>query len=115
MKRAPAFLALVLVLSACGLSPEAPCPSPRRASFDGAFPDSGVRAVLRDETGRPAGWVVTPRARARYNALIAKYGSLWTPPLFPDEGVRELADGLFLMTNEAMEKFVVMSQYANAE
>jgi len=82
---------------------------PSRASFDGNEPDSGVIGVLRDEEGRPCGWIVTSRARARYNAFLARFGDMWSPPVTFDHGVTPLDGERYLLDNEAMEKFVVMS------
>jgi hypothetical protein len=87
----------------------------KRASFDEMEENSGVIEVVHDPSGRVAGWIVTARARARYNALIEKYGSLWTPAIGPDYGVTALEAGRFLLTNEAMEKFIVMSAKAVRE
>jgi hypothetical protein len=78
-------------------------------SYDGDSLNSGVLACIRDGAGNVTGWTVTARARDRYNALVAKCGSLWTPPIVPDYGVTPNADGTWHMTNEAMDKFIVMS------
>ncbi len=103
-------------LAACRAGPDVPeAVSSLAPSFEGNCATSGVLSVVRDREGRSCGWIVSARARARYNALIEKYGTLWTPPIRPDHGVSDLGNGFFLMTNEAMEKFALMSVVADAQ
>jgi hypothetical protein len=86
-----------------------------RASYDGGAATSGVVEVVRRADGAVAGWVVTPRARDRYNALVERYGaSMWSPPVGRDYGVKPYGDGFYLMTNEAMAKFVAMAAVSRA-
>ncbi|AHF92485.1 hypothetical protein OPIT5_29350 [Opitutaceae bacterium TAV5] len=105
MKRLiPLLAAIVLVLGqpAC-TSTITPTPvTPARASYDGDNQNSGVLAI------DPAGFVVTPRWRERYNLAIARYGADWRPTLAPDHGVIARTDGTFLASREAMEKAIVM-------
>lgn len=56
------------------------------------------------------GWLITPRAAARYTALTKKYGSIFTPALKEGEGLVERADGKFLLNNEYIVKFAVMNR-----
>jgi hypothetical protein len=84
-----------------------------QASYDSGGQNSGVISKVTDAQGRAVGWVVTARARARYNALIEVYGAtLWTPPIVADYGVTPYAQGQWLMTNEAMAKFIAMNRKA---
>ncbi len=77
----------------------------RQASFDQGEQNSGVLALV------PGGALITPRARDRYNALVAIYGREFLPPLVADEGVTREADGNFRITNEALQKFILMNAW----
>jgi hypothetical protein len=76
-----------------------------QASYDGAEQNSGI---LHSDTD---GYVITPGARARYNALIAGYGAQWTPAIEPDYGITPYPKGRYHITNEALVKFLVMNQW----
>ena len=83
------------------------------ASYDDGVLNSGVICRLSDADGNCAGWVITERARARYNALVAKYGATtWNPPIGADYGITPYSDGNCQMTDEAMAKFISMAQMA---
>lgn len=83
------------------------------ASYDGTVADSGVISAVRDAQGSVTGWIVSERARARYNALIVRYGeTMWTPVIGADYGLRACEDGTWIMSPEAMVKFVAMSAVA---
>lgn len=117
------FAALLLsstfVLSVSGCSQTVrPQPEPdRHASFDGGHDDSGLIQI----SGGVA--LVTSRFVERYNAMIEVYGSEpeFLPPLVKDYGVtpasgKDMADHpgrgtLYLMTNEALVKFIKMNQW----
>lgn len=77
----------------------------RQASFDQGEQNSGVLALV------PGAALITPRARDRYNALVAIYGREFLPPLVSDEGVTREADGNFRITNEALQKFILMNAW----
>lgn len=63
------------------------------------------------------GYLVDATFRERYNALIEIYGRkklengapVFAPPLVHDFGVALMGDGQWLMTNEAMENMIVLS------
>ncbi|HEX2099178.1 MAG TPA: hypothetical protein VHF69_00860 [Candidatus Synoicihabitans sp.] len=95
---------LWLMLPGCGTVTPAPARS-EQASFDGTERNSGVLELT--ETGA----VVTPRARDRYNVLVDLYGKAWAPRIREDHGVTKRSDGNYEMTNEALEKFIVMSDW----
>ena len=87
--------------------------SATQASYDGGARTSGVLASVTDNAGNITGWIVTARARERYNALVEAYGAtMWSPPIGRDYGVTPSANGHYLMTSEAMAKFIAMSSKA---
>lgn len=79
--------------------------TPAAASFDGNERNSGFLAFNEDGSG-----VITPRARDRYNALVAKYGKDNLPKLKKDFGVSKRDDGNYNITAEALVAFGVMNK-----
>jgi hypothetical protein len=109
-----AFAAALFLAAACGTVTPGRVEA-ERASYDGGAATSGVVEVVRNAGGAVSGWVVTPRARDRYNALVEKYGALmWSPPVGRDYGVAPYDNGLYLMTDEAMAKFVAMAEVSRS-
>ncbi len=76
-----------------------------QASFDGNEQNSGVISV------QPNGYVVTAHFRDRYNALIADYGTAFTPPLSHDAGIARLTDYTWLIDREHMIKMIEMNTW----
>lgn len=76
------------------------------ASFDGSEQNSGVIRSL------PTGFLVTPHFRDRYNALIGVYGTLFRPPLVPNEGILPMTQDTWVIDREHMVKFLTMNQWA---
>lgn len=74
------------------------------ASFDGNARTSGLIGYAADGSG-----ILTPRARDRYNALIAEYGNRFAPPLTPDAGVSQTATNTYLLDAEHLVDFAVMN------
>ncbi len=79
----------------------------QQASFDQGGQNSGFLGWLPNN----AGGIFTPRARDRYNALIAIYGRDFLPPLELDAGVFHRADDNYDLTAAAMYNFDVMSKW----
>jgi hypothetical protein len=101
----------IVCLAACASTVTPQRVEPGQASYDDGSQNSGVLSAVVDADGVTTGWVVTARARDRYNALVERYGaSMWSPPIGRDYGVKPRSDGSFLLTNEAMAKFVAMSE-----
>lgn len=110
MIRLLSILLLTLSLTACytTITPQKIADS--SASFDGNERNSGLIALSRS-----GGAIVTPRARERYNGLIALYGRHFTPPLTEDYGVTVgFAAGApknYTLTKEALVKFATMNRW----
>ncbi len=66
------------------------------ASFDGGKQNSGVLGYYTNSVGEQF-LILSPNARARYNALIASYGgtNYFLPPLAPDDGIAPFTNGTF--------------------
>ena len=97
---------LIVCLTGCGTVTPQPV-QPRAASFDGNQQDSGL---LNGGKPLPNGnFLITPHALARYNALIAKYGKTFLPPLAAAEGTIEQADGNFQIDAEHIADFARMN------
>lgn len=77
----------------------------QQASFDQGEQNSGVIALV------PGGAIITPRAHARYNGLVAIYGREFLPPLAADYGVTPRPDGNFEISREALQKFILLNQW----
>jgi len=54
------------------------------------------------------GFLVTPKALARYQSLVGLLGGREVPPILPGDGVN-LEDGEIYLTYEATVNFVVLS------
>ncbi len=101
----------VIVLSGCGTQIP-PLAESTSASYDGAELNSGVIALV------PGGQLVTPHWRERYNAMIALYGSRFTPPVQTDDGIvpeisRSIAVHYFVDDEHAV-KFDQMNEWRTA-
>lgn len=104
-------LSATLAFAACTSTVTPLVVHPGQASYDGSTQNSGIVEVVTD--GGASGWVVTARARDRYNALVERYGkTMWSPAIEPDHGVTPDEDGRYRMTDEAMSKFVAMAEKA---
>lgn len=76
-----------------------------QASYDEGEQNSGILALV------DGGALITARARERYNALIAEFGGEFLPALQRDHGITPEADGKFRITNEGLQKFVVLNAW----
>jgi hypothetical protein len=83
--------------------------SSEHASFDGNDQNSGV--IGRDPLGR--GYIITHRARDRYNALVKVFGRDFSPALRADAGVISAGDA-YVIDREHLIKFIEMSRWAKA-
>jgi hypothetical protein len=77
-----------------------------QASFDVGGQNSGILAEADDRS-----LVVTPLLRDRYNALVARYGPQFEPPLQQDQGIAPTATNTFIMSPEAFEHFAAMNRW----
>jgi hypothetical protein len=99
------LFSLSVIVSGCN-STVAPAPvESRQASYDHGEQNSGILSLV------PGGALITPRARERYNALIAIYRREFSPALVADQGVSPEAAGNFRITNEALQKFILMNSW----
>lgn len=73
-------------------------------SWDGNEQNSGIIDFVIGK-----GALITPRAAARYNALIVKYGQMFTPPLKVGDGLTPEGDNFYL-DNEHVVKFAEMNR-----
>lgn len=69
---------------------------PQEISFDGNTQNSGILYQITS-----GGFIITESARARYNALIKKYGDKCTPALTEDFGITPV----YIITDEGFENF----------
>ena len=79
-----------------------------QASFDGNVQNSGI--VM----STPSGFVVTSHFRERYNAMIAKYGGDFAPPLKPDSGIAPIGEDRWMISKQAMVCFLEMNAWRKA-
>lgn len=104
-----ALLALILThLSGCStVTPDqvhAAAPS-----FDGNVQNSGILAAT------PAGILVTPHLRDRYNTLVDYYGHDYKPALAKDAGITDAPDKVnYLLDRQHFVQFLEMNQWLKA-
>lgn len=75
------------------------------ASYDGAEANSGVLSL--EKTGA----VVTPRVVERYVALLDLYRTAFVPRVNPTDGVAKRPDGTCFITNEVLERLILMAEW----
>jgi hypothetical protein len=75
------------------------------ASYDGAEANSGILAL---EAG---GAIVTEKFAARYVALLKLYREAFVPRVNPKDGVAVRPDGTRFITNEVLERMILMSEW----
>ena len=80
MKLATIWLSSLLLLAGCTVIPETV--RDLTPSFDGGAQNSGFYGYDNRGNG-----YLTPRARDRYNLLIAQFGARYLPPLKADDGI----------------------------
>lgn len=108
-----ALCAVLICITACTSTVTPQTIEPTQASYDESSQNSGIVATISDENGEVTGWIITARAKDRYNALIERLGaSMWSPAIGEDYGVTPYAEGRYYLTNEAMAKFVAMAEKA---
>jgi hypothetical protein len=95
----------VCFLSSCA-STRTPDPVPvRQASFDQGEQSSGVLRLV------DGGAIITAHARDRYNALVLTYGREFRPAMTIDYGITTTVDGAIQISNEALQKFILMNAW----
>lgn len=78
-------------------------------SYDGNDQNSGIIAAV------PAGIVVTPHLRDRYNHLIDLYGQDFTPAIKADAGLTDAPDKVnFILDRQHFVQFLEMNQWLKA-
>ena len=110
----------IFLFGGCSTVTQAPVKS-QSASWDGNAQNSGILAKV------PAGYIVTPTFRARYNSLITIYGRsktkdgspIFTPPLAVDSGITPVPPSVasqtynqpqvWLINNQGMAAMVILS------
>jgi hypothetical protein len=106
MKRILLFV-VILALAGCGTtSPSFQTPDAASFGADG-LRDSGVKGVAINTRTKAKELILTAEDRAAYNALIAVYGGLFTPPLAADEGLTPFGDD-YAMGNEYATDYGLM-------
>jgi hypothetical protein len=108
-KRLPISLALALLAASCTVAPK-PVAS-RAPSWDSGAQTSGLLQDMPDHQ-----FLITPRARARYNGLVALYGTriCFNPPVTNDFGVTPHGTN-FIISAEALEIFATMTRWNKLE
>jgi hypothetical protein len=74
-------------------------------SWDGNEQNSGIIEYVDG-----VGWRLTERAAKRYSILSEKYGSIFLPKLEKGEGLEPKDDGTYILKNEYMVKFILMTK-----
>lgn len=106
------ILILALALNACNTVAQK-LNKQAQASFDpvadskGNFQNSGLIGFTNHQA------IITPNARARYNALTVRFGSKFTPPTLPDAGLTPFGTNLFFMDKFHFAQFATMTTWAN--
>ena len=100
-----AIIIVLLALPGCASTITPAAVESHQASFDQSVQNSGVVALI------PGGAIITSRAHDRYNGLIAIYGRDFLPTLTADFGITPRPDGNFEITNEALQKFILLSAW----
>lgn len=98
----PVVILLCLSLAGCTVAPDLLSPA-SQPSFDGGVQNSGFVQFTAD-----GGALITPHARDRYNALVAKYGRSYSPPLVADEGLAP-SNGLYHIDAQHLAYFAEMN------
>lgn len=75
-------------------------PTPKQASYDGSTQNSGIIGVV------DGGYIVTPNFLKKYDELVSKYGSRFTPAIQTRDGV--IGQNI---DKEHMIKYLVMMQW----
>jgi hypothetical protein len=78
-------------------------------SWDGTNQHSGFVAWTTNGTA-----IITPHARDRYNALVTRYGTNWSPALVCDSGIFPAAgqySWAYEIDNEHLAKFATMLRW----
>lgn len=98
------LLVLTPILTSCASTITPPTVTPQQASFDGNDQNSGIIRYT------PAGFLVTPHFRDRYNALVDTYGRTFKPELEHDAGMKPATDGTnWTVDAQHMADFVTMN------
>lgn len=89
------------------------CTTVRPAKTEAAQPSFDAQSQTNDSGF--LGWtnggaIITGHARDRYNALIAKYGSRFLPPIKKDTGIQP-AGGDWRIDSAALENFGTMNRW----
>jgi hypothetical protein len=79
-------------------------------SFDGNFQNSGL--IEHDKAGNA---VITAHARDRYNALMDRYGKLFSPPVNRDDGITPTATNTFLLDGQHEFIFATANRWRKAD
>jgi hypothetical protein len=96
--------ALVFSYSACTVAPRPV--AAQQASFGvSGQQDSGFIAFC------DGGAFIDRSAVARFNGLVAIYGSRFVPALRADDGIVEQSGGLYFISNASLQKFMLMADW----
>lgn len=98
-----AVLFVATLLTACTVVPK-PVAAQQASYGDDGKQDSGFKQFVE------GGALIDHGARDRYNSLISLYGKEWLPPSKKDHGVTP-SGALFFITNDGLQKFIVMSDW----
>lgn len=101
-------LGSALLFVGCGTTVTPDVVPSTQASFDGGQQNSGI--IMSTASG----FVVTDHFRARYNALILKYGGDFSPMLKPDSGIAPIGDDRWLISKQGMVDFLQMNTWRRA-
>lgn len=103
------LLTILITISgtSCTTTVVRPAIEDRQPSWDQNAQNSGFIRFNEDGSG-----VITEKARARYNALIGKYGDRFLPELELDSGITAgPGQKEWTITAEALVKFMTMNRW----
>lgn len=102
------LLLLTLFLAACSSTVTPATVPSHQASFDGNEQTSGILSRS------PAGYVVTPHFRARYDALVELYGRDFKPAVTAGAGFVRDGSGNWIVDRQHMAYFLEMNAWRRA-
>lgn len=100
-----AVLAVVVLGATSGCTTTPDRVESRAASYDGGEANSGILALEK------GGAVVTQKFVARYQSLLREYRKAFLPAMDPDDGIANRPDGTRFITNEVLERMILISEW----
>jgi hypothetical protein len=108
-----AFVVLVSAGLCCGCWTVTPKQTVAdRASWDSSTPESCTNQQNSGFLGWTAnGGLITANARARYNNLVAQYGTNFNPVLVKDTGIQQVSTNIWEIDKQHLADFATMNRW----